>query len=40
MKRYKVTIKNIAARMFWASVWIANVATILAWTYIAVYHLP
>jgi hypothetical protein len=35
MNRYKVTIKRIGL----ALVWLANVATILGWTYIAVYHL-
>ena len=34
-----VTIKNIASRMFWASVWLANVATILGWTYLAIHHM-
>jgi hypothetical protein len=38
MKRYKVTIKNIAARMFWASVWLVNIATVIVGTYIIVHH--
>jgi len=36
MNRYTITLKRIGLTL----VWIANVATILGWTYIAVYHLP
>jgi len=36
MKRYKVTIKNIGL----ALVWLANVATILGWTWLAIHHWP
>jgi len=36
MERYKVILKRIGLVL----VWLANVATILGWTYIAVYHLP
>ena len=36
MERYKVILKRIGL----ALIWIANVATILGWTYLAMYHLP
>ena len=35
MKRYKAILKRIGLAMLW----VANVATILGWTYLAVYHL-
>ena len=36
MKRYKTALNKIGL----AIVWLANVATILGWTYLAVYHWP
>jgi len=36
MERYKTLLKRIGL----ALVWLANVATIIGWTYLAVYHWP
>lgn len=36
MKRYTITLKRIGL----ALVWLANVATILGWTWLAIHHWP
>jgi len=36
MNRYNVTLKRIGL----ALVWLANVATILGWTWLAIHHWP